>query len=127
TNWRNRRLSKLGRAGGLVHAGAANGILARRVARRLKERHAFARDIMIIGSTGFRTLVEPKGDLRAVIENCRSAKIMLLDPESRGAIERVRTIGGLEITRDGLRAQVEQTIAVLRALPAAHGRIRLKL
>src|SRR2546429_5311131 len=105
----------------------SNGILSRRVARRLKERHAFARDIMIIGSTGFRTLVEPKGDLRAVIENCRSAKIMLLDPESRGAIERVRTIGDPEITCESLRTQVEQTIAFLRALPAAHQRIHLKL
>ena len=127
TNWRNRRLSKIARAAGLVHLGAANGILSRRVARRLKERHAFARDIMIIGSTGFRTLVDPKGDLRAVIENCRSAKIMLLDPESRGAIERVRTIGDPEITRESLRTQVEQTIAFLRTLRAAHQRIHLKL
>jgi len=127
TNWRNRRSSKIARAAGLVHLSAANGILSRRVARRLKERHAFVRDIMIIGSTGFRTLVDPKGDLRAVIENCRSAKIMLLDPESRGAIERVRTIGDHEITRESLRTQVEQTIAFLRALRAAHQRIHLKL
>jgi len=127
TNWRNRRLSKIARAAGLVHLSAANGILSRRVARRLKERHAFVRDIMIIGSTGFRTLVDPKGDLRAVIENCRSAKIMLLDPESRGAIERVRTIGDPEITRESLRTQVEQTIAFLRTLRAAHQRIHLKL
>src|SRR5205823_13076131 len=84
-------------------------------------------DIMIIGSTGARTLADPNGDLRAVIENCRTAKIVLLDPESRGAIERVRTIGGVEITREGLRTQVEQTITFLRALPAAHQRIRLKL
>src|SRR5207249_9071758 len=33
TNWRNRRLSKIARAAGLVHLGAANGILSRRVAR----------------------------------------------------------------------------------------------
>src|SRR5256712_3986315 len=127
TNWRNRRLAKIARAAGMVHLSAGNGVLARRAARRLKERHAFMRDIMIIGSTGFRTLVDPKGDLRAVIENCRNAKVMLLDPESRGAIERVRTIGEREITHESLKAQVEQTIAFLRALPAAHQRVRLKL
>src|SRR2546426_1524130 len=127
TNWRNRRLAKIARPAGMVHLSAGNGALARRAARRLKERHAFMRDIMIIGSTGFRTLVDPKGDLRAVIENCRNAKVMPLDPESRGAIERVRTIGEREVSRDSLRAQVEQTIAFLRALPAAHQRIRLKL
>ncbi|PYM05664.1 MAG: hypothetical protein DMD82_10510, partial [Candidatus Rokuibacteriota bacterium] len=58
---------------------------------------------------------------------CRTAKIILLDPESQCAIERVRTIGEHEITRDTLRTQVEQTVTFLRALPAAHQRIRLKL
>jgi len=127
TNWTNRRLSKIARAAGMVHSSAGNSVLSRRAARRLKERHAFMRDIMIIGSTGFRTLVDPRGDLRAVIESCRTARIMLLDPESWGAIERARTIGAGEITRESLKAQVEQTIAFLRALPAAHHRIRLKL
>jgi len=127
TNWTNRRLSRMARAAGMVHFSSGSGVLSRRVARRLKEQHAVMLDIMIIGSTGFRSLADPKGDLRAVIENCRSAKIMLLDPESRGAIERVRTIGDPEITRESLRTQVEQTIAFLRTLRAAHQRIHLKL
>jgi hypothetical protein len=127
TNWTNRRLSRVARAAGMVQLASGNGLLSRRVARRQKERHAFMRDIMIIGSTGFRTLIDPRGDLRAALENCRTAKLMLLDPESRGAIERVRTIGEHEISRESLRTQVEQTIAFLRALPAAHQRIRLKL
>jgi hypothetical protein len=126
-NWRNRRLSRIAQAAGMVHVSSGNGVLSRRVARRLKERQGVMRDVMIIGSTGFRTLADPKGDLRAVIENCRSAKIMLLDPESRGAIERVRTIGDHELTLESLRTQVEQTITFLRALPAASQRIRLKL
>ena len=56
TNWTNRRFSKMARAAGMVHLSAGNGVLSRRVARRLKERHAFMQDIMIIGSTGARTL-----------------------------------------------------------------------
>ena len=96
-------------------------------ARRLKERHALRRDIMIIGSTGFRTFVDPRGDLHTAIEHCRTAKIMLLDPESPGAFARARTIGDPEITPDRLRTQVQLTIAYLRTFPAAHHRFRLKL
>src|SRR5947208_3403183 len=95
--------------------------------RRLKERHALRRDIMIIGSTGFRTFVDPRGDLHTAIEHCRTAKIMLLDPESPGAFARARTIGEPEITPDRLRTQVQLTIAYLRTFPAAHHRFRLKL
>src|SRR5713101_5372928 len=107
TNWTNRRLSRMARAAGMVHLSLGNGVLSQLSARRLKQRHASMRDVMIMGSTGFRTLVDPQGDLHTVIENCRTAKIMLLDPESQGAIERVRTIGEHEITRDDLRTQVE--------------------
>src|SRR3989449_6216462 len=117
----------MARTAGMVYFSSGNGVLSRRGAQRRKEQHSVMRDIMIIGSTGFRTLADPKGDLRAVIENCRTAKIMLLNPESRGAIERIRTISDHTITRESLQSQVEQTIAFLRALPAAHQRVRLKL
>src|SRR5438445_451169 len=127
TNWQNRRLSRMARTAGMVYFSSGNGLLSRRVAQRLKEQHAVMRDIMIIGSTGFRSLADPKGDLRAVIENCRTAKIMLLNPESRGAIERILTISDHTITRESLQSQVEQTIAFIRALPAASQRVRLKL
>jgi len=126
-NWTNRRLSRMARAAGMIHQSPGNGVLSRRSARRLKERHALMRDIMIIGSTGFRTFVDPRGDLHTAIENCRTAKIMLLDPESAGAFARARTIGEPEITPDRLRTQVQLTIAYLRTLPAAHQRFRLKL
>ena len=126
TSWQNRRLSRMARTAGMVYFSSGNGVLSRRGAQRRKEQHAVMRDIMIIGSTGFRTLADPKGDLRAVIENCRTAKIMLLNPESRGAIERIRTISDHTITRESLQSQVEQTIAFLRARPAASQRVRLK-
>src|SRR6266513_1036186 len=108
-NWANRRLAGMARGAGMVHQSSGSGLLSRRSARRLKERHALRRDIMIIGSTGFRTFVDPRGDLHTAIEHCRTAKIMLLDPESPGAFARARTI------------------AYLRTFPAAHHRFRLKL
>ncbi len=127
TNWANRRLAGMARAAGMVHQSSGSGLLSLRSARRLKERHALRRDIMIIGSTGFRTFVDPRGDLHTAIEHCRTAKIMLLDPESPGAFARARTIGEPEITPDRLRTQVQLTIAYLRTFPAAHHRFRLKL
>lgn len=127
TTWTNRRVAGLARAAGIVHKSSESGILSRRAARRLKERHALMHDIMIIGSTGFRTLVDPRGDLHAAIASCRTARVMLLDPVGPGALERARTIGDPEITPERLRAQVELTIAFLRTLPAAHRRVRLKL
>lgn len=127
TSWRNRSLSRMARVAGMVHFSSRSGTWSRRAARRTKERQAFMRDILIIGSTGFRTLVDPKGDLHAAIQNCRTAKIMLLDPESPGALERARTIPDSDITPDSLRRQVEQTVLFLRALRAANKCVELKL
>ncbi|MBI4638196.1 MAG: hypothetical protein HY727_17810 [Candidatus Rokubacteria bacterium] len=127
TNWRNRVVSKSARAAGLIHYSARKGVLGQTRTRRLKEQQGFMRDVMIVGSTGFRTLVDPNGDLHTVIQNCRSAKIMLLNPESSGALERVRSIPGAEVTQESLRNQLGETIAFLGALRAAEKRLRLKL
>jgi hypothetical protein len=127
TNWQNRRLSRMGRVAGMIHFNSRRGPLVRRTSRRLKEQQAFMRDIMVIGSTGFRTFVDPKGDLHTAIHSCRTAKIMLLNPESAGALERARTIPESAVTPEILRSQVGQTIAFLRTLPGAQKGICLKL
>jgi hypothetical protein len=127
TNWRNRTLSKMARAAGMVHVTPRTGVLARRTIRRSKERQAAMRDIMLIGSTGLRTFVDPKGDLHAALQTCRTAKIMLLDPESRGALERARIIPDPAITQESLRRQVREAIDFLAALRTAQKSIQLKL
>lgn len=127
TNWKNRKLSKMARAAGMVHFNTRRILLVRRTSRRLKDRQAFMRDIMVIGSTGFRTFVDPKGDLRTAIQSCRTAKIMLLNPETSGALERARTIRDPEVTQESLRWQVGHTIALLRTLRDAQKGISLKL
>ena len=127
TNWKNRKLSRIARAAGMVDFNSRRGLLPRRSARRSKERQAFMRDIMVIGSTGFRTLVDPKGDLHAAVRSSRTAKIMLLNPESAGAVERAQTIPASQITQDSLRWQVGQTILFLRALRATQKGLTLKL
>src|SRR2546425_7758016 len=67
---------------------------------------AFMRDIMVIGSTGFRTFVDPKGDLHAAIQSCRTAKILPVNPQKPGAVESAQTILGPEGSQGSLRSIV---------------------
>ncbi len=125
--WRDRRLARIARAAGLVDASSSRGIFARRRNRKLKEAQGIARDIMLIGSTGFRTFADPRGDLHAVIKNCRKAKIMLLNPASEGAATRVKSILDPEITLEKFREQIKRSIDFLKELKAVQKDIRLKL
>ncbi|MBI5633116.1 MAG: hypothetical protein HZA15_06525 [Nitrospirae bacterium] len=125
--WRDRRLARIARNTGLVFASSSRGIFARRKNRKLKETQGIARDIMVIGSTGFRTFADPRGDLHAVIKNCRKAKIMLLNPASEGAATRVKSILDPEITLEKFREQIRRSIAFLKELKAVQKDIRLKL
>lgn len=127
TSWKNRTLGKMARSAGMAHFIAGKGTLARRARRRSKERQAFMRDLMIIGSTGSRTLVDPGGDLHTAIQTCRAAKVMLLHPEGRGAAERVRTIADPEVSLERLRGQIRETVALLGTLRTADKDVRLKL
>lgn len=125
--WRDRRLAQIARNSGLVFASSSSGFFARRKNRKLKETQGIARDIMVIGSTGFRTFTDMKGDLHAVVRNCRKAKIMLLNPCSAGADIRVKSILDPEITLERFREQIQKSIAFLKELKAVQKDIRLKL
>ncbi|MEJ2685053.1 MAG: hypothetical protein P8Z71_11740 [Candidatus Sulfobium sp.] len=126
-NWRARRLSGMAKKAGLVSVSSSTGFLARIRHRRSKESQGLARDIMVIGSTGFRTFVDEKGDLHAVVKNCREARIMLLNPYSEGARIRAKSILDPDITIERFRAQIGQSIDFLKGLKAAQKNIRLKL
>ncbi len=78
--WRDRRRAATAASAGLAECFRPGGFMSRRRARKLKELHGFARDVMVMGSTGFQTFVEPTGDLHRVLHNCRSARVMLLNP-----------------------------------------------
>jgi hypothetical protein len=130
TIWRGfkqKKLSRMARGAGLVFVSSAGGIFGRNNIRKLKERHGQARDIMVIGSTGARTFVNPDGDLHKVIGNCREAKIMLLDPFGEGAVARSRSINASEITTNDFSDQIYSSMDFLKGLNAVHGNIRLKL
>ena len=126
-SWRDRKLSNMARDAGLVSVTPARGLLARRRTRKLKEKEGFAREIMVIGSTGFRTFVDPKGDLHHVIKDCREAKIMLLHPFSEGASARAKSILEPGITPESFGEQIKKSIDFLKGLKAVQKNVRLKL
>ena len=71
--------------------------------------------------------MEPNGDLHGVIQNCREAKILLLNPESEGASAHPKGLPDPEITPEQYRAQITKTINFLRGLKDLQKSVRLKL
>jgi hypothetical protein len=126
-NWRDRRTARMAKIAGLIFVSPPKGFFARRRIKRLKERQGLARDVMFIGSTGFRSFVDPQGDLHQVILNCREAKIMLLHPYSAGASTRVKSILNPDVTLETFAEQVERSIHFLKGLKAIQKDVRLKL
>jgi hypothetical protein len=125
--WKDRRLSNMAKDVGLVSVKPAKGFLSRRKAKKMKEEQGFAKDVMIIGSTGFRTFVDPMGDLHQVIQSCRKARIMLLNPFSEGAKARAKSILDPQITSETFREQIKKSIAFLRGLKSVNKEVKLKL
>ena len=125
--WKDRRLSGMAKSAGLVFVTPNKGFFARRRIRKLKTKQGFARDIMFIGSTGYRTFVDPNGELYDVVQNCREAKIMLLYPHSKGATTRAKGILSSDITPECLGAQIQKSIDYLKGLKGIQKNIKLKL
>jgi len=125
--WKERGLSRMAKSAGLVLVARSPGFFARKKMKDLKERNGFGRDIMLIGSTGYRTFVEPEGDLHRVLQRCRSARIMLLDPLREGAIARAKSIPDPDISPESFREQIIKSIDFLKGLKGAQKNIRLKL
>jgi hypothetical protein len=122
-----RRASRMARTAGLVFATQAKGLFARRRLKRLKEKQSFAREVLLIGSTGYRTFVESEGELHHVLQQCREAKIMLLDPSGEGAVTRAMSIADADISAESFREQIMKSIHFLKGLKALQKHITLKL
>ena len=126
-SWKDRKLSNMAKKAGLVFVSSTKGFYTRRRIRKFKEKQGFAREIMCIGSTGFHTFVDPQGDLHHVIQSCREAKIMLLNPYSEGASARAKSILDPDITLENFKDQMVMTIDFLKRLRAAQKIVKLKL
>ena len=126
-NWRNKKFARMARGAGMVAFFPTRNYFTVRKIRKLKKRQGFAREVMIISSTGFQTFVEPTGDLHQVVWTCRDAKIMLLDPFSEGAKTWIRSMLDPNITTESFNEQIRRSIDFLRELKVAGKNIRLKL
>ncbi len=124
-NWKARKISRMARRAGFVREKSPRSILTRRWTRKMKAGQGFGREVLLLGSTGWRTFGDPQGDFHSVLHNCREAKIMLLDPCGEGAKVRAKSI--LEITPENFGEQTRRSIGFLKELKAVQKHIRLKL
>jgi hypothetical protein len=125
-SWKDHQISKMAKSAGLVYFLPAKNVFAQKKMTRLKRRQGFARDVMIISSTGYRTFVDPRGELHSVLQHCRGARIMLLNPRSEGAHARARSILDPNVTPETFSEQVKKSVDFLKGLRAGKN-IRLKL
>ena len=126
-NWKERKVSRMARRAGFVRETSPRNFLTRRKIRRWKEEQGFGQEVLLIGSTGFRTFVGPQGQFHSALQNCRKAKIMLLDPYGEGAKIRARTLAAPNITLESFSEQILKGIDFLKGLKAIQKNIRLKL
>ena len=124
---RDRKLAEMAAHTGLAYFFPTRNRLAENRMKKLKYAHGQVRNIMLIGSTGHRTFVDPKGDLHFVLKNCMEGKILLLNPHSDAARARARALGHVDSVTDGFPEQVAKSIAFLKQLKAAQKSIKLKL
>lgn len=125
--WRIRKISRMAKDAGLAGVARATALLERRRLKKLKEGQGFGRNVMIISSTGFRTFADPAGDMHDVLQTCREAKILLLDPLKDGVTVRARSLADPCVTPEGFREQIIRSIDFLKGLKAHQKNIRLKL
>jgi len=126
-NWKNRKLSKMAEAAGLVSIIPSKGFLTKRKIKILKQKQGHSMDVMVISSTGFRTFVDPQGELHQHLKNCQKARIMLLNPTREGVTVRAKSIPDPEITPEIFADMIKKSIDFLRNLKATQKNIKLKL
>jgi hypothetical protein len=117
----------MARQAGMVFCSRSRELFGRRAQKKLMEKHGIARSVMLLGSTGFRTFVDPKGDMHRVLPRCRDARIILLNPYSEGGKIRAKSLLHPDVTPERLRQHVRKSIAFLKGLRAAQKDVRLKL
>jgi len=134
-SWKDRRLSKMAAKAGLVFVTSTKSAftlgnvwrLTGGKIKKLKENQSLSKDVMVIGSTGFSTIVDPKGDLHYVIKNCREAKIMLLNPFCEGSEIRAKGIPVADVQPETFKNQIMKSIQFLKSLNEIRQNIKLKL
>ena len=124
---RDRVLAAAATSAGLVSFSPRPARQAKRHIERVKEEQSTGRTIMVIGSSGYSSFVDQVGDLASVLDKSLGAKILLVNPYSHEATERINAIGHPEYTLTTFREEVRQSIALLKRLRAIGKAVKLKL
>ena len=121
------KIAKMSKGAGLALFFSKKDHLTQRTIARLKYNHGVGRNVMMIGSTGSKTFVDPQGDLHDVLKDCLEAKILLLNPHSGEARMRATTLHGSGAMIGDWREQVRSAVEFLKSLKATQKNIKLKL
>ncbi|TLY37587.1 MAG: hypothetical protein E6K62_01320 [Nitrospirae bacterium] len=124
---RDRKLAQMATGAGLVGFFPVRGRLTQRRIRKTKEKQGIARNVMVLGATGFGTFVDPTGDLHPVLQDCLEAKVMLMNPYTEAAKARASAIQHPHAPQESIIEQVRQSIDFLKRLKGAHKNVKLKL
>jgi hypothetical protein len=124
---RDRRMATAAIGAGLVSFFPRHAQEARQHIRKLRDDHGAGRTIKVIGSSGYNTLGDRAGDLAGMLDKCLGAHILLVNPHSRDASTRIQAIGHPDLTLDGFRDEVRQSIVLLKRLKAMGKAVKLKL
>jgi len=124
---RDRALALVATGAGLVSFFPRRTRGAQRHIAKLREEQGTGRTISVIGSTGHSTFVDQVGGLSSVLDKCLGARIMLVNPYSQEASARIQAINHPEFTLEQFRAEVRQSILLLKRLKAMGKAVKLKL
>ena len=122
--WEGLRVKRLHDIAALVHV-RRDG--ARSSGKAVRQAAPAARDAIILSVTGFHTFAAADAPFRDLVEHCYETRVLLLNPFSEGARERIRSLPD-PVEADALyRQEIGASIAHLAALKEAGRRVRLKL
>jgi len=124
---RDRTLAKMATGAGLTAFSPWRELSAQRRIRKFKEKQGTGRTIMVIGSTGYGTFVDQEGDLYTVLEKCMGAHILLVNPYTHEATNRIDAIRHPHFTLEKFRKEVRESIDLLKRLKATGKAVKLKL
>jgi hypothetical protein len=121
----NRLKGKVADTASLVYARHRASWLTRRRERNLIRKLPAARDAFILTLTGHDSFNDPKSPLRESLQSAYEIRVMLLNPDARGAEKRVSSLPQ-EVTQQSYAEEVEASIAYLTTLRTLGKKVTLK-
>jgi hypothetical protein len=123
--WDSRRQLKATALASLVHARESGDWFSRRNDREIRKNLQGTREISILSVTGSEVF-DSDNWVRHLLDSCCEVRVLLMDPEGRGAYERTRLSLNPEAVRNGYRREIEETLAQLAKLARAGKRVSIK-